>query len=113
MKRTLRFIWLLLLAFAAVALPLSPAIRGAGEDITTTGGAGYYIRERVAENDLGYLIKLFTDHSTTIRNNAEYLQQVNVLEVPTATPAKIISYANLRNHKWTLTSVRKLAELFE
>lgn len=113
MKRTLRFIWLLLLAFAAVALPLSPAICGAGEDVTTTGGAGYYIRERVAENDLGYLIKHFTDHSTTIRNNAEYLQQVNVLEVPAATPAKIISYANLRNHKWTLTSVRKLAEQFE
>lgn len=84
-----------------------------GEDVTTTGGAGYYIRERVAENDLGYLIKHFTDHSTTIRNNAEYLQQVNVLEVPAATPAKIISYANLRNHKWTLTSVRKLAEQFE
>src|SRR5690554_2071167 len=110
MRRSIRFIWVLLVLFASTVLVL-PSVKA--EEVTTTGGAGYYIRERIAENDLGYHINHYTDLATTIRQNAEYLQQVNVLEVPTTTNAKIISYANLKNNRWTLTSVRKLAEQFE
>ncbi|MDD4077779.1 MAG: phosphodiester glycosidase family protein [Bacilli bacterium] len=113
MKKTIKFIWLILAVFVSLVLPLSKPVFGEEKDITTTGGAGYYIRERITQDDLGHEISHYTDLATTIRGNVEFSQQVNVLEVPTATNAKIINYANLRNNRWTLTSVRSLAERFE
>ena len=42
-----------------------------------------------------------------------YEQKVNVLEVPSIQGVRITTWANLNNHKWTLTTVRKLIADFE
>ena len=42
-----------------------------------------------------------------------YDQQVNVLEVPSTTGVRVTSWANLNNHKWTLTKVKSLIADFE
>lgn len=42
-----------------------------------------------------------------------YDQQVNILEVPSTTGVRITSWANLNNHKWTLTKVKALIDDFE
>lgn len=42
-----------------------------------------------------------------------YEQQVNILEVPSNKDIKVVPWANLNNHKWSLTTVRGLIEHFE
>lgn len=42
-----------------------------------------------------------------------YNQEINMIEVPSTTGVRVTSWANLNNHKWTLTSVRNLVKDFE
>ena len=51
--------------------------------------------------------------SQIIDNDLYYDQQVNVLSVPSNKDVKIIPWANLDGHKWTLTKVRSLIDNYE
>lgn len=82
-------------------------------EVTSTGNATYQVTERKAINNLGYGVKQFTDIAQTNRLGTYYDQQVNIMEIPASSPAKIISYANLKSHMWTLTTVTNLAIQFE
>jgi hypothetical protein len=82
-------------------------------EATATGDATYQITERKVINNLGYGVKQFTDLAQTTRSGIAYNQQVNIMEIPASSPAKIISFANLKYHRWTLTNVTNLALQFE
>jgi len=110
MKQITRFLLILL------GLVLTSFVGVFGEfdpEVTSTGEATYQIVERTAANNLGYGITHFTDISKTTREGLTYNQQVNVMEIPADSPARIISYANLGSHVWTLTTVTNLAARFE
>lgn len=81
--------------------------------VTATGEATYQVIERKAINNLGYGVKQFTDIAQTNRSGSYYNQQVNIMEIPASSPAKIISFANLKSHMWTLSTVISLATQFE
>src|SRR5690554_6596776 len=97
----------------SVFLLVDNRINALDGSVIETGGAGYLISERVESNQLGYGIKQFTDLAQTIRDSNFYDQQVNVMEVPASSGVKIVSYANLSDHKWTKTTVRNFARRYE
>lgn len=101
--------FLLLVSFFFIA---TTAIDGASEFVIS-GGAGYRVLERVEETEIKYGVKHYFDEAETMLNGQYYPQEINVLEVPSYSPAKIVSYGNLKNHKWTLTTVGDLAKLYE
>ena len=111
MKRLLK-LWLLSLILLFIS---SASVLNANIDfsLVETGGAGYYIKERAENNQLDYGIKHYRDISETIRDNKYWPQQVNVIEVPNSTGAKIVSYADLSNHKWTRTTLTNYAMQYE
>ena len=49
----------------------------------------------------------------TIVANQYYSQQVSLLEIPRTSEVKITSWANLGNHKWSLTTVKGLINNYE
>lgn len=100
-------------------------------DVTEFAGAKYYVENEVERNELAYgilhsLSKSFTSTSLSgydadglggqtdlVVPQQFYPQQVNVLEVPSTTNTKIVNWANLNNHKWTLTTVKGLISNYE
>lgn len=108
MKKLTNFLLLILSLFILNGIVVS----GANEYVTT-GNAGYRVIEREQTNDLSFGVSHFMDISETQRDGFTFAQEVNVLEVPASSKAKIISYGNLSNHKWTLTTVSGLARQFE
>ncbi|MGD9605290.1 MAG: phosphodiester glycosidase family protein [Bacilli bacterium] len=110
MKKILSF-FLLIIAFLFIS---GLNVNGAFDiEVTTTGDASYQVIERKAINNLGYGVKQFTDIAQTMRLGTFYDQQVNIMEIPASSPAKIISFANLQSHMWTLSTVTSLATQFE
>lgn len=83
--------------------------------ITETGNATYNVTSSTESNSLPYGIEHVTHRGVTTKANGTktYEQQVNVLDIPSLTGVKVISWANTNNNVWTLTSVRKLAKDYE
>ena len=82
-------------------------------DIVLTGDAGYRRLERVTDEDLGFDVKHYFDKGESYRDGNFYPQEVNILEVPYASNARIVSFGNLQNSQWTLTTVGDLVKLYE
>lgn len=101
LKKFLIFVFLLL--FVSVSIPVY------GTDF---GGATYVVDERTATHNLPFNIKHFTELGrsgiTTLSK-----QQVNILEVPATADIKIVPWSKLGSSKWTMTTVRSMAEDFE
>jgi len=110
MKKISRLLLILLTLLLGSSIIVNAVV---DESFTETGGVGYRVLERKDTNDLDYDINHFTDIAETKKSGTIFSQQVNVLEVPTTTNAKIVSFANLNNHKWTTTTVRNLARQYE
>jgi len=110
MKRITRIVFIFLSLLLVNTFIVNAAV---DTSLVETGGAGYKVVERKFENDLQYGVSQYTDISKTFKSGIGYDQQVNVVEVPSSSDTKIISYANLSNHKWTLTTVRNLSNQFE
>jgi len=96
----------------------------AEDDFTEIGGARFITEEVLEENILPYGVrhtKLDGFTSTSLEGydadglgggselvvpGEYYPQKVNVLEVPSSDTVRVTAWANLNNHKWTLTTVR-------
>lgn len=111
MKKVIRLFLSIFIVFVITSTKFISA--NFDNDLTETGGAGYQIVERKTTNDLGYDVLQYTDIAQTTRSGLLYNQQVNVMEIPSSSKAKIISYANLDYNRWTLTTVKELAKKFE
>ena len=83
------------------------------DEFVETGDAGYRLVQREETNDLLFDVLHYSDIGESRRGGLFYRQEVNVLEVPASSKAKIVSYGNLSNHRWTLTTVSNLARRFE
>lgn len=81
----------------------------------TTGNASYNVTSSKESNSLPYGIEHSTHLGVTTKagGTTSYEQQVNVLDIPSLTGVKVVSWANTNNNVWTLTSVRKLAADYE
>lgn len=106
-------IFRVLLLFLAVFVLTGLQVHSADDFTTTTGGTGYRQIDRLSEVDLTYGVLHYKDKGESLKSGLKYAQEVSVLEVPANSEAKIISYANLSNHRWTLTNVTNLAKRFE
>lgn len=96
-------------------------------------GAKYFVDEVKENNNLPYGVVHHRDlaYSSTNSENITYPsgnngpksstfvpdklyeQQINVLEVPNSSNVKVTSWANLENHRWSLTTVKNLAMDYE
>lgn len=96
-------------------------------------GAKYFVDEEKENNKLPYGVVHHKDlaysstNSTSIAwasgNNGPktsafvadklYEQQINVLEVPNSSNVRVTSWANLENHRWSLTTVKNFAMDYE
>ena len=113
MKKIRKSLLFFLVLLVSVLLITDNRLSALDTSFTETGGAGYAITQRKVTNQLDYGIKQFTDLGQTIRGGVFYNQQVNIFEIPTSSGVKVVSYANLRNHQWTKTTVRKFAHQYE
>jgi len=121
------FFLLLISIFAFTAVTTVNATDGA----TEIAGARYLAEEVAEYNELpygvvhtreigststsisGYDADGFGGRDDTVEVGKYYPQQVNVLEVPSNEQVKVTSWANLTNHKWTLTTVKGLISDYE
>ena len=128
MKRIYTF---LLLFLSVLTLKSIVILNGSSTDITEISGARFYTEEVLEVNRLDYgvvhtLSRGFTStsmsgydadgyggYNTPVVPGKFYPQQVNVIEVPSSSGVKIVNWANLNNHKWTLTTIRNLIKDYE
>ncbi len=121
----------LLMFFSLWALVSFAHVDAAVGDIYEIGGAKYYAQEIVESTKISYGVtqtreKGFTSTTASgfdpdgigpasgfVVSGQYYPQQVNFLEVPTSAGVKITTWANLNNHRWTLTTVRNLIADYE
>jgi len=121
----------LLMFFSLLALISFAHVEAAVGDIYEIGGAKYYAQEIVESTKMSYGVtqtreKGFTSTTASgfdpdgigpangfVVAGQYYPQQVNFLEVPTSAGVKITTWANLNNHRWTLTTVRNLIADYE
>ena len=113
MRKVRRLFLTVLIALVALVLLPKRSVLAQSGGLTETGGAGYIVNERKETNLLDYGIKQYTDIGETLRGGNYYSQQVNVLEIPSSSGVKIVSYANLDGHKWTRDTVRNFASKYE
>ncbi|HPA98929.1 MAG TPA: phosphodiester glycosidase family protein [Bacilli bacterium] len=92
------------------------------EDVTVSSGAYYFVEETRQTNHLPYGITHKSDWAYSHEPLADgsvptidsYLsQQVNMLEIPKDANVSIVGWANTVDNRWTLTTVKRLAEQFE
>jgi hypothetical protein len=108
MKRLAKILLLIITLFVFSGIVVSGA-----DEFVETGSAGYRVVERLETNELLFDVLHYKDLGQSKRDGLFYRQEVNVLEVPATSNAKIVSYGNLSGHKWTLTTVSNLAKQFE
>lgn len=108
MKKLAKFLLLFLSIFV-----LSGIVVNTADEFVETGGAGYRVLERRETNELMFDVLHYADKGESKKSGLTYAQEVNILEVPADSKAKIISYGNLSGHRWTLTTVSNLARQFE
>lgn len=113
MRKVRRLFLTVLIALVALVLLPKRSVLAQSGGLTETGGAGYIVNERKETNLLDYGIKQYTDIGETLRGGNYYSQQVNVLEIPSSSGVKIVSYANLDGHQWTRATVRNFARKYE
>lgn len=108
MKRFFKYLLLVLTLFVFVNITYVRA-----DEYTMTGSTGYKQVEQLEHNDLKYGVEHFIDKGESLKSGLKYQQLLNILRVPANSQAKIISYSNLNNHRWTMTTVTDLAKRFE
>ena len=108
MKKITSFLLIVLSLFL-----FNGVIVSANDGFVETGGAGYKQIEEVEVADLDYGVGYTFYKGESLRSGITNPQQVHALEIPAKSEAKIISYANHNNHRWTLTTVTDLARKFE
>lgn len=112
-----------------LALSINPV---QATEVTTIGGARYYVEETIVENDLPYGVKQYTDISYASAAagmcisaaagsggggvfipDYYYPQQVNVLEVPSVTEVKVVPWSKMSQGVWNLATIKATAADFE
>ena len=125
MKKILRFLLLILISLFSFQLVYA-------EDGTTEfAGARFSVNEILADNELPYGVKhtkLDGFTSTSLQGydadglggksdlvvpGEYYSQKVNILEVPSSDTVRVTTWANLNNHRWTLTTVKGMIADYE
>lgn len=108
MKKILRIFLLVFTVFTFAGINVK-----ASDGFFELGNAGYKVIEKLEENDLNFGVTHYKEKSQSKVGSSTFNQEVNILEVPVNSEAKIVSFANLAGHKWTLTTVSNLAAQFE
>lgn len=111
MKKTLKI--LLIIFTLIIASTIGINVNGA-----TTGGSSYFVTDTVERKSIAIGVSHsksigITQVGLTQGGYEEYNQVVNVLDVRSTSDARIFSFANLKNHKWTKTTIADLAIQFE
>ncbi len=132
MSKIRKIFSLSLLIFVAILLfgQLQPV--QATAEVTTIGGARYYVDHVKEENELPYGVYQHTDISyasaaagmcTSAAAGSGgggafvpdfyYPQQVNVLEIPSSTEIQIVPWSKMQQDKWNLATVKAMATNYE
>ena len=127
MKKISAFLLLLFGMFSLVAFHVNTE----GHIVYETGGAKYFVEEVKEVNQLAFNVVHTREigQTSTLVSDIDadgigsgkelvvpgqyYPQQVNFLEVPSSKDVKIATWANLNNHRWTLTTVKNLIGDYE
>ena len=136
--RKFSIVSLMMLLFLCVFLN-GTSVRADENNVSSVGGgiANYYVDEVVEDVELDFGVKYHNDAAYLNTTNPEYIAagsyaaggssygkeefvvgkyytaNVNVLEVPSNEEVQVIPYANIKNGKWTLTTVAGMISNYE